>query len=257
MVKAIVLAGSSELEKKSALLQDEAIDNKSLLSIHGQPMVHYIVSILEASSMIDEIAVVGPEQKLRKALESFNGKIVPETGKVIDNVIKGVEVLSPKENVLLVTSDIPLITKTAIEDFLHQCVGDYDLFYPVISRRVSEEKYPTVERTYVTLYDGSFTGGNVFYVNPDKIYPCYQIVDRLIAQRKNPLSLAMNFGLGFVLRLLLGRLTLNEAEQKISRILKIRAKVLVSSHPELGLDIDKTKDLELTRQVIAEKEARI
>ncbi|WP_158212377.1 nucleotidyltransferase family protein [Natranaerobius trueperi] len=257
MVKCVVLAGSSESSKEIALISStsEYVTNKAFLEINGKPMIRYIISALEESEYVKEIVVVGPVDSLNNCLSNFTGTVVEEheSGKVLDNVIKGIQKINATENILVVTSDIPLITSKAIDDFVRSCNNKFDLFYPVIPKEQNNLRFPGVERTYVNLIDGNFTGGNIFYLNPQKIRPCYESVDRLIGQRKNPFRLAMNFGVGFLTQFLLGKLSLNQAEQKISQILNIKVKVIVSTHPELGIDIDKISDLKLAQEIISDE----
>ena len=53
-------------------------------------------------------------------------------------------------------------------------------------------------------------------------------------------------GVGFVIKFLLRSLTLAEAERKVCQLLgMIKGVVVVSKYPEVGVDIDKPKDLEL------------
>ncbi len=258
MVRCVLLAGYSETDPKLFELEEGDISNKALLPIDGQPMIQYIVSALDESESVSDIVIVGPETHLLEKLEINRKKCqivnsnLTGTGKVLDNLLVGIDYLKPQNNILVVTSDIPLITPEAIDDFISQCDNQLDLFYPVIPKEVNEQKFPGAERTYVNLIDGSFTGGNVFYLNPNKVRPCYDRVDRVIRNRKNPLLMAMNFGVCFLGQFMLGKLSLQQAEQKISQILNIDAKVVISKYPELGIDIDKASDMELAQQIIAD-----
>ncbi len=230
--------------------------NKALIPINGRPMISYIVRALEESRYIEQVFLVGPKKLMAEVLPQYRDSVIDTTGsdKVVDNLLQAIEKTSPPGNVLVVTSDIPLITAQAIDDFLDQCHPDYDLVYPVISKDVTEKRFSEVERTYFPFADGRFTGGNVFYFKPEKLPPRYNQIHRLIMHRKNPLLLAMNFGIIFLIQFVSGRLTLKEAETKISRVLQIKAKVVITEYPELGIDIDKASDLELAKKIILQHE---
>ncbi|ACB83656.1 NTP transferase domain-containing protein [Natranaerobius thermophilus] len=254
MVQCVVLAGNSETDRKVADLTSQNINNKALVPINGQPMIQYIISALKKSDLVDDMVIVGPKQELTGRLkgESQNFEIIEkhESGKVLDNLLKGIDFLKPQNNILVVTSDIPLLTPEAIDNFINQCDDKLDLLYPVIPKEANQKEFPQVERTYVNLSNGSFTGGNVFYINPAKVRPCYERVDRVIRNRKNPLLMATNFGISFLAQFLMGKLSLKQAEAKISQILQIQAKVIVSHYPELGIDIDKSSDMKLAEKII-------
>jgi hypothetical protein len=42
-------------------------------------------------------------------------------------------------------------------------------FYPLVSAKLCREQYPQLHRTFFTLREGRFTGGNLVLVNTDKI----------------------------------------------------------------------------------------
>jgi len=83
-----------------------------------------------------------------------------------------------------------------------------------------------------------------------------ELIDRLYAARKNPVKLAGMFGLGFILGLLLGRLTLRHLEARAGEIVGGRVRAIISTYAELGFDVDKLDDLNLARQVADSFELR-
>jgi hypothetical protein len=56
------------------------------------------------------------------------------------------------------------------------------------------------------------------------------------------------FGLGALVKLLLGQLTITELEQTVSRILGVPAVALISQFAEIGFDVDKPEDLALVQE---------
>ncbi len=242
MTKAVILAGDNKNPKVSTRGFDK---NKALVNVKGFPMITYIISALNKVDEIEKVYVVGPANDLKKALEGYNIEILAERGAVLDNILVATEKIEvkPGENILLVTSDIPLITPEAIEDFIKKCQGNYDLFYPVIEKEENDRKFPDLNRTFVKFKEGNFTGGNIFFINPRKVNQCYDMLKKIIAIRKNPIKLAMVLGLPFLINLITGTLTLPRVERKVSKILNINGKAVITSYPELGTDIDKEEDL--------------
>lgn len=242
MTKAVILAGSSKSDHGK---EDEFKKNKALVNINERPMVVYIVEALLNVAEISQLYIIGPEKDLKEALDGYHITVIPEKGSVLDNILFATENIYVQEgrNLLLVTSDIPLITSEAISDFLSNCKEDYDLFYPIINKDTCEKKFSDFERTYVKFKEGYFTGGNVFFINPAKVSQCYETLDKMIALRKKPVQLAMLLGLTFVLKLFTGRLNLLEVERKVSKLLNIKGKAIITFYPELGTDIDKEADL--------------
>ncbi|MFZ5592589.1 MAG: hypothetical protein ACOY81_12390, partial [Bacillota bacterium] len=80
---------------------------------------------------------------------------------------------------------------------------------------------------------------------------CLERGRQLVAARKSPLRLAGLVGWGFLLRFLLRRITLAEAERKVSQLLGVEGAVVLCSDPEVGVDVDKPSDLLLVRRVLS------
>ena len=103
----------------------------------------------------------------------------------------GAEALKNSPQVLVVTSDIPFIHKEAIEDFLDRCADlQADLYYPIISKEANEQVFPGCIRTYVTLKEGTFTGGNMVLSTPRLLSNSKALVEKVVIFRKKPWRLA-------------------------------------------------------------------
>ncbi|HQD41289.1 MAG TPA: molybdopterin-guanine dinucleotide biosynthesis protein A, partial [Bacillota bacterium] len=109
-------------------------------------------------------------------------------------------------------------------------------------------KYPGAKRTYTELKDGTFTGGNMFYVNPRVVEGSADLARRLVGYRKKPWKMCSVLGWDFVLRLLSGNLSIAEVEERMSALLGIKLAAIISPYPEVGNDVDKESDLMLARE---------
>jgi len=191
--------------------------------------------------------VIGPVAELSQIFRGERVAVANSGSGIMENIESGLNGLPEAKRVLLVTSDIPMLTSRAVDDFLDLC-GDMsgDLYYPVIKKQVVEEKFPSTRRTYVRMKEDVFTGGNLFLINPAVFKKCAKNGKKIITLRKSPLRLCRLLGLGFVIKFLLRTLSLREAQAKVSQLLGgIRGIVVVSAFPEVGVDVDKPGDLEL------------
>lgn len=247
MVNAVVLAGSPN---NGLLKECSPVSYEALIPIGSRMMVEYVCSALLASAYVEEVVVVGPAEQLA-VLASPQVRLAPAGKTVLENVQIGLQAFPAARRVLVVTSDIPLITAGAIDDFLEQCRDQtVDLYYPVVSRGALESRYQNVRRTYVRLAEGVFTGGNLFLVKPEIFPRCLAKGEQLVAARKNPLRLARLVGLSFLIKFLTHRLSLTEAQEKVSRLLGIKGVAVISPFPEMGFDVDKPADLELAVKIL-------
>lgn len=249
MVGAVVLAGSPN---DGLLKECSSASYEALIPIGPRLMVEYVCDALQASAQVGPVAVVGPAEELAGVLASRGVRVAPAGKTVLENVQIGINALPAVKRVLVVTSDVPLLTGEAVDDFLAQCRDDtVDLYYPIVSRSTVEGRYAGVKRTYVSLKDGIFTGGNLFLVNPEIFPRCLPKGEQLVAARKNPLQLSRLVGLAFLIKFVTRRLSLQEAQTKVSRLLGIKGVAVISRYPEVGLDVDKPGDLELVTKILS------
>ncbi len=240
---AIVLAGA---KNNGALKEVSTASYEALIPLLERPTIEYVVESLSNTPSVGRILVVGPKEDLLQAIGGKVYSILEGCDSIVENVKRGVEALDVEEKILLISSDIPLITPDAIEDFLEKTDRlEGDLYYPIISKEDNQRLLPGMERTYVRLKDGTFTGGNIFLFSPHIIPICHEPIKKFISQRKNPLKLTRLLGVSFLIKMLVGRLSLEEIRQRMSRVLGITGVPIISHHPVIGFDIDKPSDLEM------------
>lgn len=226
--------------------------NKALLDINGRMMIEYVLDAVRNSGDVKRVLVVGPVELLKERLKGY-ADVIDAGGTVMENLVAGIKHLSSEGSILVLTSDIPLLTTEAVNDFIHRSKETKaDFCYPVVDKKVSQSKYPEMERTYVRIKEGRFTGGNIFYIDPGVLKERMGIAQRLYEARKNPMKMAAILGFGFLLRLVLGILTIDKAEKVFSRVMNIRAKVVISEYPEIGNDVDKPIDIMVASAYLSE-----
>jgi len=247
MVNAVILAGDSN---KGAVEQE--VENKSLLEINQRPMVEYVVNALREADTVGKLSIVGPVDVLRPLLEDRVDFYFHDVGSLFENARIGMEPFASDHRVLIVTSDIPMISGEAIDDFVQKSMETgCDLCYPIVDKQTNELKFPEAKRTYVKLKEGTFTGGNIFLVNPAIVDRCEKFALKLIEYRKKPWKTGRLLGLRFLIMLFAGILSIPRIESRFSEILNIKATAIISNYPELGNDVDKPSDIELVRRYMA------
>lgn len=249
MFSAVVLAGTG---KPEPLTEQEKVLNKAFININGKPLIAYILEALEGSSLIGNVAAVGPEQGLEEIRrKGYHFKLVPEQGTMLDNVAAGFNVVDKDRLCLVVTGDIPLVTSEVIDQFVEQCQPyEDDLYYPVLTRDICLNRFPDTERTYVRLKEGFITGGNIALINPTWFIGNRSRLEMFISYRKKPLKLLRIFPPLFILKYLKKKLSVTDVEQFLSHLLHFKAKAVYSQSVEIAIDVDKISDLELVRSTL-------
>lgn len=243
----IVLAGGGkgELEKR------EGVASKALIRINDQEMVRYVLTAISALPQVGRIAVVGPAAELLFLKEHFPVEIVMEQGSLLHNLLAANRHLNSTDHILISSADIPFLSTEVLQDLLAKCSPfTHDFYYPISSKEISESRFPGVKRTYVSLEEGTFTGGNVFLVNPAVLEASVPLLQRFLEYRKSPFKMVSLLGGGFIMNYLRKKLTISGLEERISNLLRLKAQAVIVDYPEIGFDVDKPEDLDLVRQIL-------
>lgn len=248
MINAVVLSGSLN---NGPLRECSPVDYEALIPVGAKVMVEYVVEALLNSRHIDRIMVVGPQKELALVLRDARVTVTAMAGGIMENIEAGLKLLPGAKRVLLVTSDVPLLTPGAADDFIELC-GDMsgDIYYPIIPKEAVEKRFTASKRTYVRLKEGVFTGGNIFLLNPAVFEQCMQNGLEIFRQRKSPIGLLRIIGFPFVLKYLLHVLATDDIREKVSELLGVKGDVVVSQYPEIGVDVDKPSDLAMVRKLL-------
>lgn len=247
----ILAGGLSPWLKASA-----GTEHRCLAPIGQKRIIDYIIDALQKSGSIRHIIIAARKE----ALPLLEGTL-PEgiqlceaEGDLPATAYAAARALGAgsTEKLLGVCDDIPLLTPLAVREFISACQAQpaEELYYPIIPKDACLAQFPQAKRTYGRLRDGVFTGGNMMLVSKSIIPPGQQKAKEIFARRKSPLKLCDWLGWSFVLKLLLHRLTLAEAEKRTSELMEMRCKAIITRHAGVGMDIDKPSDLELARRTL-------
>ena len=248
MFNALILAGTM---KKGPLEIAEKVDNKALIILDGMPMINYVVDALHNSENIDQILVVGPKKELHQYIGKKVKEILNPGDSILENMEIGLNYFSSDDNLLLLTSDIPLITSEAIDEFLRICTKrKASIGYPVITKENIIKKYPETKRTYIKMKEGVFCGGNIVFFKPDVFFQNKKLIKELFDNRKATWKYAKILGLKFILKFLFKALTLEEIEKRVTDILGYNSVAVMVSYPEIMIDLDKLSDLKLIQKCL-------
>lgn len=250
----VVLAGSSSRETDLLAPYTQG-QPKGLLPIAGRPMLAYVVEALAGSRYVCSVIVVGLPPDARPAL-SVPVTYLPPHGDLIRNAEAGVcyalQTIPDLTGVVVSSADIPLLTSQIVDRFVEECLRtDHEIYYSIVERSVMEGRFPGSRRSYVRLSDGEFAGGDLFLVRAGARMADPELWRRVTNARKSALNQAWLIGGPWaVLKLLLGRMSLAEAERRASRALEIRGRAVICPYPEVGMDVDKPFQLEIVRSIL-------
>lgn len=239
-VPAVVLAGAP---MDSDLQAEYPLKFRAEIAVAGKPMLQHVIDALRASSHVTNIRVVGEIQC------EGSEETIPSAGGLMENLAAGLEA-SEEDRILVVTSDIPMLTPEAVDDFLIRC-GDFsaDFYYPIIPKEACEDRFPGMRRTCVRLAEGTFTGGNLMLVNRRFLLENMDGIREAIAARKSVFQLARLVGFSVLVRMIIaqlilpGALRLDLLERTVGRILKGNMRAVRTPFPEIGSDVDNLEQI--------------
>jgi GTP:adenosylcobinamide-phosphate guanylyltransferase len=183
---AIVLAGTDSNPRR--LIMGE---NKAFLQIGELPLVRRVVDALLGAAAIGHVFVVGPSARLREVLSDVLDQVtvVEQAGKMLSNAWQAIYAsearyrsahghADPLRPVLFISSDLPLISAEAIDDFVDRCARDDERQAEKFSMLagVAEEaslapfypdgNRPGIRRPYVHLADCRVRLANIYVGRP-------------------------------------------------------------------------------------------
>lgn len=227
--------------------------NKAFADVAGMPLVERTLRALRDAPSIGRIIAVAPPQMHDSAALQLADECRPDGTRIRDSLRSGLEGLPPDEAVLVSTSDLPVLTTPAIEDYVQRVrAADADVTYGCVERSVHLARYPEVPHTWARLREGRMCGTGFMTMRP-RVYPGLErFIERLGAARKNPLELAALFGWPVLMRYAVGRLSITHAEARASRVLGARVRAIVSPYPEIAVNVDRFSDLALAQRLLAQ-----
>jgi GTP:adenosylcobinamide-phosphate guanylyltransferase len=183
---AIVLAGTDSNPRRMIMGE-----NKAFLQIGGLPLVRRVVDALLGAASIGHVFVVGPSERLRRVLSDVMEQVtvVEQAGKMLSNAWQAIYAsetrfrnehgqADPQRPLLFISSDLPLISAEAIDDFVNRCDAEDDrqeqkhsMLAGVaeeasLTRFYPDGDQPGIRRPYVHLADCRVRLANIYVGRP-------------------------------------------------------------------------------------------
>jgi molybdopterin-guanine dinucleotide biosynthesis protein A len=250
-MNALVLAGG-KLSSEDPLFAEGKHRSRSLVEIHGKPMVQWVVDALDAAGSVREIYVIGlPADQGLKATKPIH--YLPDSGGIFENIRDGIlrsaADYPAQPKVIIASSDIPAVKPEMIDWVADQVAADLSplIYYNVVPQAVMEKRFPNAKRSYVHFKDIAICGGDLNVLDKDLFAVDRPIWKKLAEARKSPLKQASLLGFENVILVGLRLVTLKTAVRKVCRKLSLEARALVCPHAEIAMDADKPHQLEILR----------
>lgn len=247
---AVVTAGG-RLDPASARLAGTEV--KALLRVKGRPLIYYALFALAQSPSVRRIVAVGPAEALKgqPGMEKVEA-VVGEVGTGPENILAALRILEGEERVLVCASDLPNLTARGVESFLADCPEEAEICYSIVRNEVFEQQYPGVHHMRVRMKEGVFTGGSIQLMRPSALEANLPLINRTFAARKSKMGMVRMLGLGFVVKFLLGTLSIAEVERRAREFTGCVCRAVISEEAGLAFDIDSPEQVAFAERVLGD-----
>ncbi len=224
---------------------------KALIDLGGRTLIEHVVEALEESSYVDDIAVVGigSEYQVTSRKQLYR---IADQGSIVANGLAGAAWARERRpdslTFMVSTADIPAINGQIVDGLVEACHPfDNMAYYSFVTRKTIDDRFPGANRTYSKIDGEDVAGCDVLIARWELIDADQSLWQALANSRKQPWKLAQLVGARVLVKFLAGQLTLAEVETVAQRVLGGPVKILISSHAELAMDIDKPSHVEILR----------
>lgn len=253
---AIVLAGDRGPGDPLAAAAGKA--GKALVEIEGIPMLARVLDAVSDVRNIERIVPVCPDgEEYRSVLGAAFAacRVEPRDGPAA-SVAAALERCDPQRPVLVVTADHPLLRAEWLDAFAERArETGAEAVVGVVDHARVVARFPGHRRTRYRFADAAVCGTNLFWFSGGRATQVALAWRSFEVDRKRPWKIVSRLGIGILLRYVLGRLTLDDATQRLSRRLGVRVAAVNVGEPDAAVDVDTAADLELVGKLIARREA--
>ncbi|MCA9989516.1 MAG: NTP transferase domain-containing protein [Ardenticatenaceae bacterium] len=227
---------------------------KAFIPMGSRTMLERVVDALEDAQCVDDVLIVGLTEEEAEGL-TFHRPVSfsPDHGSLVANARAGLNWGATHRpgatEMLLVSSDIPLITGKIVDEHVDACRPfDYLGYYTLVTRETMEKRFPHSNRTFVKLKDAEIAGGDLSVLQLRILETGDDLWEALTNARKHAWQLARIVGLPFLIKFLFRRIGTADIEATAQRMLGSPVKVIFSPHAETAMDADKPHQVLLLQQ---------
>ncbi len=258
--RVLVLAGRRAGEGEMGL----PAATKALVEVGGEPMIERVLGCLREAVGTRPVAVSAGDPALLAATPALRAWVAEgwlrhhqSAGSPAASVH---DFLAHEPGVgatLITTADHPLLTPAMVRHFLSAAAGTgAEVVVAVVEASRFRAQFPRVRRTFIPVAEEPVTGANLFYFCSPRAADAARFWMQAEGVRKRPWRMVALFGPVALARFAAGRLTLDEAAQRVSTTMGVRVAVVRMPFAECAIDVDTAADLEAATRVLAGRRTR-
>lgn len=230
--------------------------NKAFVRIAGVTLARRTLDALRSSPGVGDVIAVAPLGEPANTELAGARELRPAGPTMTLSLRSGLAGLPSDELVLVAASDLPILSRAAIDEFLERATqSGADIVYACVERTCHEARFPGIPHTWARLRDGTYCGGGLVALRPRALENLDRFLGRLGVARKNPLRLATIFGYDVLAKYATRQLRIADLERRASALLGAPVVAAVSTHPEIAVNVDRASDVALAEALVATSSA--
>ena len=245
MITALVLAGSRT--ERNLLCEYAGVTHKSLIRLGGRTLLERVIGSLREAG-VGRIAVSTSHDDVIVEAQALSAKVLPAGPSPSGSVEDGARNLGFP--LLVTTSDHALLKPEWVTQFLADIPPEAEIALLLAPEAAVRAAAPETQRSYLTFRDGRFSGCNLFYLRDERALAAIAVWRRVEAYRKQPWRIAALLGPTTLVSYALGRLTLDQAVERLGARVGLKAAAVRSNYGLCAVDVDKPSDLDLVRRLV-------
>jgi GTP:adenosylcobinamide-phosphate guanylyltransferase len=253
-LQAAILTGTRDAH--NPLLAGTALQSKVLLPVGEKPMVLSVLDALAGSRYAPDVYISSNDPEVLSLQSEHVFNPLPSEQKAVASILKSLERLPGEEWVLFISGDHPLLTTEMIDHFVAE-VLERDLSFAVaaVNRSLVQQHYPESRRTWFSVKDGAYSGGNMIMVNKRNFQGRASFMETIDRNRKRPWKSMFILDPLTILQIVFRQLTIHEIARRASRVFGCKAGVVDMPFSECCMDVDKPSDQALAEMILRRRQS--
>lgn len=234
---AIVLAGQRP-GRVDALAQAHGVANKSLVEIEGAALIRHVVDALTATPGLARLRIVVEPERVEaiRALLRSPAEFVPAADNLADSVYAAAAGVA--EPMLITTSDNVLLTPHAARATLQALSDGAEVALALATEASVKAAHPDGQRRFYRFADDAYSNCNLYALAGGAATKAAESFRSGGQFAKKPLRMIAHLGPINLALLLMGRLTLRGAIQRLSRRFRLTVEPVILDDGAHAIDVD-------------------
>lgn len=254
----LVLAG--DRPGSTELLKSAGVSGKALIPLGGVPLLERVLTAVVQWEQLRSIVLVAPERAeyqtvVRRCVPSGAITWVSPGPTLFESIEASMRLTGHWDTAgVIVSADHGLVRPTWLDQVTSGLGQGEGLAIGMADWHQVMGAYPNNHRTRYRFSNRSVCGGNLFAFHREALDKVLGVWSSVEQQRKKPWRMLSMLGYGSVIGYLLGRLSMEDAFAKLSRLTQTSVVPVMMEDPSVAVDIDSVADWLLAERILVERQ---